>query len=338
MNRVSPLPEASGAGLHGHGVVSPPVQGHLEDLLGKARALSWQALGRRVDFFFPGMFRVDGARGRHRALSITGSACDLKCEHCRGLLLASMIPAPTPAELVRRCVEFCAGGVRSVLVSGGCDRHGRLPWERFEDALREIKETTGLFLSVHAGLADARTARALRRAKVDQVLIDVVGDRETLGEILHLEAGPGDVLHSLEALRDQGLSLVPHVVCGLYRGRIRGERAALEMIASVGAEMLVFCSIMGLPGAPSWNWPCPDPEEAALLIAEARFLLPDVPASLGCARRRGDRRLEKLALDAGVNRMALPGEETVEHAHALGLAVRTADACCSLPGKAAGFC
>lgn len=307
------------------------------DVLLEARELSWRSLGRRVDFFFPGMFRVDGRKGRHRALSVTGSRCDLQCEHCRGLLLSSMTPAPTPGDLVRRCAELSSKGIRSVLVSGGCDRHGRLPWDRFEDALREVKETTGLFLSVHAGLLDARTARSLRRAEVDQVLIDVVGDRDTLGEILHLEAGPQDVLRSLETLRDEGISLVPHVVCGLYRGKIRGERAALEMIAPLRPEMLVFCSIMGLPGAPSWNWPCPDPEEVALLMAEARFLMPDVPMSLGCARKRGQRRLEKLALEAGINRMALPGEEAVEYAQTLGLAVRTADACCSSPERAACF-
>lgn len=308
-----------------------------EDVLGEARALSWQALGRKVDFFFPGMFRVDGSKGRHRALSVTGSRCDLQCEHCRGSLLSSMIPATTPRELVRRCVALFSTGIRSVLVSGGCDPKGRLPWARFEGALREVKESTGLFVSVHAGLADAWTARALRRAGVDQVLIDVVVDRETLGEILHLEAGPEDVLQSLEALRDEGLSTVPHVVCGLSRGKIRGERRALEMIASMQPERVVFCSVMPLRGAPSWNWPSPDPEEVALLMAEERFLMPDVPMSLGCARKRGDRRLEKLALEAGINRVAVPGEETVAYARSLGLAVRTADGCCSLPERAACF-
>lgn len=307
------------------------------DVLREARELSWRSLGRQIDFFFPGMIRVDGRKGCHRALSITGSVCDLQCEHCRGFLLASMIPATTPRDLVRRCVALFSKGVRSVLVSGGCDRQGRLPWERFEEALREVKESTGFFVSVHTGLADARTARALRRAGVDQVLVDVVGDRKTLREICRLHAGPEHVLSCLKALRDEGLSMAPHVVCGLYRGEIRGEWRALEMIASLRPEMLVFCSIMPLRGAPSRNWPSPDPEDVALLMAEARFLMPDVPMSLGCARKRGDRRLEKLALEAGVNRVALPGEETVAYALSLGLAVRAAEACCSSPERAACF-
>jgi len=301
------------------------------DGLRAARELSWQTLGKKVDFFFPGMFRIDGRKGCHRALSITGDRCDLQCEHCRGRLLASMIPAPTPERLIRECVSLASRGIRSVLLSGGCDRSGRMPWESFEQALCKVKEETGLFVSAHAGLADSRTARALRRAGVDQVLIDVVGDKETLREICRLEAGPEHVLGSLKALRDEGLSVAPHVICGLHRGKIRGEKRALEIIArsDVNPETIVFCSLMRLPGTPSWAWPEPDAEDVGRLMAEARLVLPRVPQSLGCARKRGDRRLERLALEAGVNRMALAGDETVEYALGLGLDVVTHESCCS---------
>lgn len=301
------------------------------DRMRAARELSWRTLGKKVDFFFPGMFRVDGRKGCHRALSITGDRCDLQCEHCRGRLLASMIPVPTPERLIRECTGLASRGIRSVLLSGGCDRSGRMPWERFEEALRRVKEKTGLFVSAHAGLADSRTARVLRRAGVDQVLIDVVGDQETLREICRLEAGPEHVLHSLQALRDEGLSVAPHVICGLHRGMIRGEKRALEMIArsEVNPETVVFCSLMRLPGTPSWTWPEPDVAEVGRLMAEARFLLPRVLQSLGCARKRGDRRLERFALEAGFNRMALPGDETVEYALGLGLDVVLHESCCS---------
>ncbi|MFC1819597.1 hypothetical protein ACFLZG_00730, partial [Thermodesulfobacteriota bacterium] len=61
-----------------------------------------------------------------------------------------------------------------------------------------------------------------------------------------------------------------------------------------------------------------------------RLTMPDVKISLGCARKRGDIRLEVLAIDAGVNSMALPSEEALEHAKRCGLEVRYQRTCCSV--------
>jgi len=59
--------------------------------------------------------------------------------------------------------------------------------------------------------------------------------------------------------------------------------------------------------------------------------MPDTLISLGCARPRGSRRLEVLAVDAGVNRMALPSDEAVERARSYGLDIRYQKTCCSVP-------
>ena len=42
--------------------------------------------------------------------------------------------------------------------------------------------------------------------------------------------------------------------------------------------------------------------------------------------------MEMLAIDAGVNRMALPSDEAVEHARRHGLEVRFQATCCSVSG------
>ncbi|MEW6439411.1 MAG: radical SAM protein [bacterium] len=303
-------------------------------LLREARETSWRVFGRKILFFLPGMFRIDGVSGGTRALSITGERCALQCDHCRGRLLASMRSAATPEELVRECLSLAADGGRSVLISGGCDGAGRLPWGRFASAIRKVKEETGLFVAVHSGLVDEPTARALKATGADQALIDVVGDDRTLRDVCHLEGGVQAIACSLGALRKAGLDLVPHVVCGLHFGTFRGEERALEMIEASRPSQVVFCGLMGLPGTPAEGWPPPPAERVAELIARARLALPATPLSLGCARQRGNRRMELLAIDAGVNRMALPSEEAVDHARAYGLEIRYQGTCCSLPERA----
>ena len=292
--------------------------------------MSWDAFGKKVTFYVPGMIRCDGITGRYQAVSITGAACALQCEHCGGELLRSMIPAESPEALVKTCLRLTERGDHGVLISGGCDGYGRLPWDRFLGALREVRDRTHLFLSVHSGLVDRPTARRLKDAGVDQALIDVVGDEDTYRSVCHLPFGTSAILSSLEALADAGLEIVPHVVCGLHFGEIRGETRALQIIARFPVAQLVVVSVMKVPGKAAGRFAQPAAEDIADLIAEARFLLPAVPISLGCARQRGNRRLERLAIDAGVNRMALPSEEAVEHARGYGLEVRLQPTCCSV--------
>jgi uncharacterized radical SAM superfamily protein len=301
-----------------------------------AREKSWEVFGKRLTFYVPGMIRCDGVCGKYQAVSITGEECALQCEHCKGELLRSMIPATTPQALADQCIQLAERGNHGVLISGGCDRNGRLPWAPFLPAIREIKDRTGLLVSVHSGLVDPVTACGLKEAGVDQALIDVVGDDDTYRHVCHVPFGVAEIVSSLEALEGAGLEIVPHVVCGLHFGEIRGEARALQLISRFDVNHLVIVSVMKLPGMSDARFGPVQAEAIAELIAEARFLMPEVSISLGCARQRGNRKLETLAIDAGVNRMALPSDEAVEYARSYGLEVRFQATCCSvsedLPG------
>lgn len=300
------------------------------DLLRLAREQSWKRFGRSVTFYLPGMFHLDGATGRYPALSITGARCSMGCDHCRGRILRTMLDLDEPERLVEKCLELDARGERGVLLSGGCDPEGRLPWGRFLKALEEVRLRTNLLLSVHCGLVDEPTARALRGVGVDQALIDVVGDDETYRDVCHSRGGVQRIRESMAALQAAGLPLVPHIVCGLNHGRIVGERLAIDMVAEFQVEQLVFVSLMPLSGTPMNRVRPPEAGVVATLIAEARLRLPEVRLSLGCARQRGNREMETLALRAGVNRMALPSDEALAEARALGLDIRFQDTCCSV--------
>ena len=301
-------------------------------LLARARTLSWERFGKRVAFYVPGMFIVDGVRGRYPAISITGTSCGLGCDHCSGEILNSMPAAPSPGELVDVCLRLRDAGAEGFLITGGSDARGRLPWNRFLDALAEVKRRTALHVSVHAGMVDGRTAAALKRAGVDQANLDIVGAEETWREVIHLEDGAALLDRSLDALAGAGLEMVPHVVMGIHAGRIVGERRALEIVQRYPPKLLVWVVLMPLPHTPMAGAAPPALEEAARLLAESRLLLRDTELALGCARPRGEygRALERIAIEAGVNRVALYSEESVDYARSLGLEVGFLQTCCSL--------
>ncbi|MGD9608360.1 MAG: radical SAM protein [Desulfovibrionaceae bacterium] len=308
----------------------------LEHRLARAREMSWSHLGKRISFHLPGMFAINGSRGRYPALSLTGKACSLGCDHCNGKLLESMIPATDPQTLVEKCRALEAAGHLGVLVSGGCDPNGCLPWEAFLPALAAVKATTSLTVTVHSAFVTEETALGLKTAGVDQALVDVIGSDATYRQVYHMDAGLARLKASLAALGKAGLPVVPHIICGLHYGEVRGEAEALDMVADLDPEVVVLISLMNLPGTAMATVQPPEPEAVAELIVATRLRLPQTPISLGCARPRGRERLELLAVEAGVNRLALPSEEARQRAEELGLDIEYHRTCCSVrrgPGE-----
>jgi uncharacterized radical SAM superfamily protein len=308
-------------------------QGRLEELLARARAISWSRFGKRVTLCLPGMFLVDGKRGHYPAISITGHNCTLGCDHCRGKILEPMYRAGNSRELLELCMRLEQEGALGCLITGGSDHRGRLPWERFLEGVEAVKVRTGLHVSVHSGMVNDGVARALREAGVDQALVDVVGARETWASVMHLQEGRELLEKTLEALYGCGLQVVPHIVAGIQGGRILGESKAMEILGPYPVEFLVWVAFMPLRGTPLGDAAPASPQEVAGLIAESRIRFPEARIHLGCARPRGRKRLEleRLALEAGVQRIALYSEETVKAAEELGLEVEFQPTCCSVP-------
>jgi uncharacterized radical SAM superfamily protein len=302
----------------------------LNERLRVSRELSWRRFGKAIGFYLPGIFSLDGHTGQYPAISITGSECALKCDHCEGKILASMADASDPRNLLDICRRLAARKQLGVLISGGCDAAGKLPWERFLPAIRQLKAETDLFVSVHSGLVDEAEAAGLKEAGVDQALIDLIGDDDTFRQVYHVPFGVERIEASLAALDKAGLPMVPHIVCGLHYGEIRGEHRAIEMLEPYKVPQLVFVSLMGIPHTPMWKVATPKAEAVAALIATARLTLPDTILSLGCARERGNVAMEKRAIDAGINRLALPSEEAMLHARGYGLDIAFQHTCCSV--------
>jgi lipoyl synthase len=287
--------------------------------------------GAEITFYLPGMIRYEHLRGRYPAISVTGTRCELQCEHCKGLLLDPMIQVTEPNDLMQKALYLQKRGVHGILLSGGSDRQGRLPWAKYVDAIREITEATGLYLSAHVGFPDLETCRQLKKSGLRQALLDVMGDEETATRVYHLN-GLQTVKDALESVSQSGLQLAPHIVAGLHYGRMKGEDHALRLLSRHNPAVLVVVVLTGLKGTPMAGMEPPSPLEVARLIARARLLMPRVPISLGCERPRNKQGTEheKLALRAGITRMAVWSEEVLEEASRLGLRPRFQATCCSV--------
>lgn len=267
-------------------------------------------------------------------LSITGNACACRCAHCGGKLLESMLPATTPQEMCRLMDRLVERGCRGILVSGGTGADGEVPLLPFVGAISYAKER-GLRVLVHTGLLRRETAVALREAGVDQVLLDVIGDENTIREVYHLDRNIDDYLDAMLTCREVGLEIAPHVVIGLHYGRLLGEMNALEMISRADPQAVVLVILTPMKGTEMAGVEPPPLEEAARVIAAARILNPDVHLTLGCARPSGryKQQIERLAVDCGVDAIAYPDEATVMHARSRGLQSVFSEDCCSLmPG------
>ncbi len=283
----------------------------LKDLLRKA----WEV--RRANF--PPKLYLDYPF-RTLAVSVTGRHCALNCAHCGGYYLVSM----KPIEEARRY----SGLASSFLISGGCDRTGRVP---VLAKLEEIKAIApGHRLNWHVGFITDEEASAIA-PYVDVISFDFVGDDEVIARVYGLERTVRDYLETYRMLRRR-FRVIPHITIGLDGGSTGHERKALELLAREGVDGLVFIVFIPTPGTAYASHSPPPPEEAASILAEARLLFPTVPIALGCMRPHGDYRkeLDPLAVMAGVNRIVSPSREAVNKALELGLRLERTSECCAL--------
>ena len=303
----------------------------LREAMGKAQDLSWKIHGKSIEYYIPGHMFYMGERGKYPSISLTGTSCALNCDHCYRRILEGMIPAKDPDTLKTLCKRLDQEGNEGILLSGGSDKRGALPWDRFYEPIRWIKDNTQLKITIHTGLLDQNTALALKDAGIDELLMDVVGSEETMREVYHLPDGLKAMESSLAALAATDLPLIPHIVIGLHYGEIKGEINALEMVARHPISTLVIVVLQPLKDTPMNDVPPPEPETIARFVAASRLRMPQVPLALSCARPPGLHRAQTdiLALQAGINRIAMPAEEAVEKAKEMGLEIAFFRTCCS---------
>ena len=312
------------------------IQQPLSDLQAEAFRIRKENFGDELTFSIPSVVsyhtdEIPSQQNRFAAISVTGNHCDLQCGHCRGKLLESMIPAVTPETFLQVVNRLRSEGALGILISGGADKHGEVPLKKFIPAVRKLKKNDpGFKVIAHTGLIQKETAAELKEAGVDQVLIDVIGDDDTIREVYHLDKRVADYEETLLMLKEIGHRLAPHIIIGHHFGVIKGEWRALEMISRMGVETIVF--VIFKPIVPARVLNIPRPEEVSKIVAVARILNPSTPIRMGCIRpahsSKGE--MEKGCINSGVNTIAYPLQGTIDYAKEIGLRTRFVEMCCSL--------
>ncbi|MFZ3168447.1 MAG: hypothetical protein WA130_12595 [Candidatus Methanoperedens sp.] len=262
-------------------------------------------------------------------ISLTGTRCSLKCKHCDSHYLAHMLDGSNGK--LRSCAYRLAGmGANGILLSGGSLPDGSVPTYLQADEIAQIKKDTHLKISAHTGIVNRGQAELLSKY-LDMALVDVIGDDETIHDILGLSASVQDYENTLSHLSSFGTRLAPHIIVGLHNGELKGEIRALEIARKFNPEVVVIVVFIPTKGTASQGAALPGIEDVVRVITKARKMF-DVPLSLSCVRPGGRYRsmLDKYAVLGGIDRMAVPSRSAYRTGQDIGLnIIEIPKMCCS---------
>lgn len=267
------------------------------------------------------------------AFSVTAAGCALMCDHCQAKILEPMIPATSPEMLDRKVREMIVREhLQGFLLSGGSNRRNEIRYERFFPVIEKLKrDFPHLRIAIHSALFDERRARLMEAAGVDTAMMDVIGARETIRDVYHLDRPVEDFEATLAALCTTSMEVVPHIVIGLHYGHIVGEPNALDIVSRHRIHSLVLVVVMPFYARPG-TFATPATGNVGRVFLEARKRISDRPVLLGCARPPGMHRraTDAYAVMAGLDGIAFPAEGTLAVATAIGRPAVQEHACCSI--------
>ena len=291
-----------------------------------------------ITFYGPGLkphstSEFSGSMKEFVSISVTGNNCALNCEHCNTKMLDNMLDLPSfDGSLFDMAKSLQEKGAKGILVSGGSDIRNQVSLLSHIDDMKRIRAELGMVIRVHPGLPNEETCDALADVCVDGVMLDIIGDQETITDVYHLDAKPSDYEAVLERLQRHKIPAIPHIVLGHYFGKMNGEWAALDMIKKYPPKILVLVILLPLTGTGMEGVIPPSMDEIGVFFETARLLLPTTPILLGCARPLGNMKIEidKSAINAGLNGIAFPSEGIVGYAQEKGLEPSFINACCGV--------
>ncbi len=291
-----------------------------------------------ITFYGPGLkphstSEFSGSLKEFVSISVTGNKCALSCEHCNTKMLDNMLDLPSfGGSLFDMAKDLKNKGAKGILVSGGSNIKNQVPLLQHIDDMKRIRSELGMVIRVHPGLPNEETCKALADVGVDGVMLDIIGDQETISDVYHLDASPSDYEAVLARLQHHKIPAIPHIVLGHYFGKMNGEWAALDIIKKVPPKILVLVILLPLTGTGMEGVVPPSMDEIGEFFETARLSLPTTPILLGCARPLGNMKIDidKSAINAGLNGIAFPSEGIVGYAGDKGLKPSFINACCGV--------
>lgn len=153
----------------------------LPKLQAMATKLRQRYFGKRIAFYTK----------PYTPVSVTGTDCELSCKHCGKHYLGHMEKASSSKEIEKLLESLAASGIEGVVLSGGSKIDGSVPTYEKAAAIKKAKKKTDLVINAHTGIVTKQQAKKMA-AYVDAALTDVIGDKDTIKQILGLPYGPED--------------------------------------------------------------------------------------------------------------------------------------------------
>lgn len=262
-----------------------------------------------------------------KPISVTGTACAFNCKHCGKRVLEGMKDGSTVNSFEKEFVDAIMRGDEGVILSGGSTARGDVPIWKYSDITKKYAQK--MTIIAHTGVVKSpEIAKKFSEAGVRIALLDMVGDDETIRDILGQPFTVDDYLNSFKYLKQAGMRVTPHVIVGLSKKGLEGDLHALDLLTEVKPDAVIVVGLMPLVGTKMEGSRQPSPEEMISVMREARDQF-QVPVMLGCARPRGSPylKVEKFAVDYGIDGIAFPEEETIVYAQGR-RPIHLSSACC----------
>jgi len=288
-----------------------------------------RAFTRRIELFGSDMLFFNEP---FTPISLTGTQCSLKCKHCDSHYLRHMLDGSS-GKLYSEARRLAGKHANGILLSGGSNHDGSVPTYLQKDNILKMKKVTNLKISAHTGIVNKSQAELLSNY-LDMALVDVIGDDETIHDILGLDATTKDYENTLRYLSSAGIPLAPHLIVGLHNGELKGEFKALEMVRKFKPEVVVIVVFIPTKGTELEEIKPPNIEDVVKVITKAREIF-EVPLSLSCVRPGGRYRsmLDMYSILSGIDRIAVPSRKAFSISRELGLnIIEIPEMCCSYGG------
>ncbi len=204
------------------------------------------------------------------------SFCRCQCHYC-GLRAANHeLPRyrMTPAEVVAAagCAVDC--GLGTVVLQSGEDEWWTA--ERLAETVRQVKQTTGLAVTLSVGERPEADYRLWREAGADRYLLK----HETADPALYASLHPGALLsarlHCLEVLAGLGYQVGSGCIVGLPGQTVASLAADLLLLQRLQVHMAGIGLLIPHPNTPLGQCPVGSAEMTLNMVALLRLLIPDV--------------------------------------------------------------
>ncbi|MFP3064754.1 MAG: radical SAM protein [Sulfolobus sp.] len=270
---------------------------------------------RPLFLYAPGLKRYEteylSSKSGWKAVSVTGSHCAFNCKHCGRRILYGMEDASTEEKLTKILESTVSEGHKGIVLSGGSTIRGEVPIWKFTSVLKKYKDK--LTYIAHTGVVKSQEiANRFAEAGIKIALLDMVGDDDTIRDILGQPFTVDEYLNSFKYLKNAGILVVPHIIVGLSEKGVESELNALELLKGVKPDAVIVVGLMPL----SISFPKQAKVEDMIKVLKKARDEYSVPVMLGCARPRGGEyiKVERFAVDYDIDGIAFPEEDTIEYA------------------------